>query len=241
MLTDFAGQVDDHAYGIAVQADGKIVLTGQAQNSTGGLDVGLVRYTSKGALDTTFGAAHTGKILTDFMKQSDEGFAVTAIGGGKLLVGATVTWSDSAGAVADSDFAVYRFNSNGTLDTTFAKTSDAGPGLVTADFSPTADAVDDYLSDMSVGCGGEIVVAGTTTVSVSSQGVGTYDFAVAKFKPDGTPDLTFNKTGQATLNIGSTNDIGRSVQLLNNDKVLVTGTTYLGTGASAHNAFAPAL
>ncbi len=239
VMTDFAGKTGDSATSIAVQGDGKIILDGQAQNSAGGFDIALARYTAAGVLDTTFGPAHTGKITQDLAGQADAGWAVSVIGGGKILVAATVTWSDGKGVALDSDFGLLRFTSSGLLDTTFAKGSEWGPGIQTTDFNPSATAFsNDYVSDMSVCCCGEIVIGGTTQVSTDSKGNPIYDFAVAKYKADGTLDTTFNKTGKATIDFGTPTDIGRSVQLLSNDKVLVTGSTVIGTGTSAVGEFA---
>src|SRR6266702_1946540 len=50
------GSSDDHARALALQSDGKIVVVGSSYNSSSDYDFALARYTSAGALDTTFGA-----------------------------------------------------------------------------------------------------------------------------------------------------------------------------------------
>jgi uncharacterized delta-60 repeat protein len=61
-ITDFA-QTDDYAYSVAVQADGKIVLSGQS-GVYPDLHSALVRYNRNGRLDSTFGTG--GKVVVTF-------------------------------------------------------------------------------------------------------------------------------------------------------------------------------
>src|SRR2546430_17646452 len=56
VLTDFGGQ--DVAYGMAVQADGKVGAAG-FENAGGNYDFALVRFNLDGSLDATFGAGGT--------------------------------------------------------------------------------------------------------------------------------------------------------------------------------------
>src|SRR5262245_16945359 len=62
-VTTAIGTVDDAAYSIAVQSDGKLVAAGYTNN--GAQDTfGLARYNTDGSLDTTFGTG--GKVSTSF-------------------------------------------------------------------------------------------------------------------------------------------------------------------------------
>jgi hypothetical protein len=52
-VTTAVGPGDDFAYGVAIQADGKIVAAGDASNGSD-YDFALARYTVSGTLDATF-------------------------------------------------------------------------------------------------------------------------------------------------------------------------------------------
>ncbi|HMS43753.1 MAG TPA: delta-60 repeat domain-containing protein, partial [Pyrinomonadaceae bacterium] len=121
-ITNIAGA--DAANDIAIQADGKIVLVGSTNNNTGGagFDFAIVRYNADGTLDTTFDT--DGKISTDF-GGIDFAFNVEIQDDGKIVVTGT---TDPVGTPT-SDFAIARYNTNGSLDTTFDT-----DGKVTTDF-----------------------------------------------------------------------------------------------------------
>ena len=57
------GQVIDDAT-IVAQSGGSIVLAGSTTDQTGNQDVALARFSSNGALDTTFGTSNTGVVTT---------------------------------------------------------------------------------------------------------------------------------------------------------------------------------
>src|SRR5262245_31488051 len=111
-LVDVAGG-NDQAAAVAIQGDGKLVLAGTAFNSSNNTnDFALVRLNANGSLDTTFGT--NGKATADFAgagasATTDQASAVALQSDGKIVV------VGSSGA----DFAVARFNANGSLDTTF--------------------------------------------------------------------------------------------------------------------------
>ncbi len=108
---------DNSHSALALQADGKIVLTGTVFNN-GGIDgnLAVVRFNSNGALDTTFGG--TGIVITDF--GADESINDLAIQpDGKIILGGKTHSLDPNDTVSRSDFLLARYNSNGSLDTTF--------------------------------------------------------------------------------------------------------------------------
>jgi len=101
--------------GVAIQGDGAIVTAGASFSTTSG-NIALLRYTSAGALDTTFGGGD-GKVTTD-VGSYDLGSDVALQGDGKIVV---------SGAVGSGKSAVLRYDTAGTLDTSFA-----GDGIATA-------------------------------------------------------------------------------------------------------------
>src|SRR5262245_684540 len=116
VITDFGG--DDVANAVALQSDGKIVAAGRTL--FGGVSsFALGRYNSDGSLDTTFGTV--GKVTTDSL---GDAFALSIRSDGKIVVAGGRTQSPST-------FVLARYNSDGSLDTTFG----AGGKVVRTDFS----------------------------------------------------------------------------------------------------------
>src|SRR5262249_9806424 len=111
VTTDFAGAGDAVA-AIAVQTDGKLVAAGKSfNNSSSNFDFAVVRYNSNGTLDASFGTG--GKATAEVGGRFAFATAAALQGDGKIVVaGSTVNG-------VFNDFAVVRFNSNGTLDTSF--------------------------------------------------------------------------------------------------------------------------
>ena len=122
--TDFTGGGLDYAYAVAVQTDGKIVAAGQTTNiNNGDHDFGLVRYNSNGTLDTAFSG--DGKVVTGF-GAAENARALIIQPNGKLVAAGFRTNSSNSGI---EDFALARYNSDGTLDTNFS-----GNGKTLTDF-----------------------------------------------------------------------------------------------------------
>jgi len=102
---DVGGNKEDEARGLALQADGNIVVVGPVEAATGTADFGIARLTAAGVLDTTFDG--DGKAVVNFnlgQQDNDEAAAVALDGDGKIVVVGTVQRT-SAG---DTDFGVVR-------------------------------------------------------------------------------------------------------------------------------------
>jgi len=195
------GDGDCHGGGLALQSDGKIVVAGYSFNPTGKdrAEFTALRYNADGTLDTGFG--ESGQVLTKIGGKSDSANSVALQGDGKIVVGGY------AFAPNNNDFAVARYNANGTLDTAFN-----GTGKATADFSKL-----DYGRSVAVQSDGKIVIAGD-----AAHGDGRA-FAVARFNANGTPDISFNKTGKVTTDFGSGNAEARGVAVQSDGKIVVAG------------------
>jgi uncharacterized delta-60 repeat protein len=185
VLTDFKGSGSvDVASAVAIQSDGKIVAAGYSDASGTPYDFALVRYNPNGTLDTTFHSS--GKVLTDLSGSGsyDQAHALGIQSDGKIVaVGLSM-------ASGNSDFAIARYNPNGTLDTTFNTT-----GKVLTDLSGAGS--QDEASAVAIQSDGKIVAAGDSTV-----GGGNPDFALARYKADGTLDRAFNSTGRVLTDFG---------------------------------------
>ena len=204
VTTDIGTTSDDYVYAVAVQSDGKILVSGYS-NRGGTYDFTLVRYGTTGSLDTTFGTG--GKVTTDIGTSSfDSGNAITIQSDGKILVGGS---TDASG---NYDFAVARYDSVGVLDPTFGT-----GGKVNTDISAAST---DEVYAITVQSDGKILVSGYANMA------GGNNFAVVRYEANGTLDTTFNTTGKVTTDIGTnSSDFATAMSLQSDGKILVSGTS----------------
>ena len=171
----------DKAYGLVIQPDGKIVAAG-----TSGNDFALARYLENGNLDEDFGT--DGLVTTDFNNLGGSystagGHAVALDSNGKIIVVGYV----QNGSEFD-DFAVVRYNDDGSLDTTFNPGGTLAPG--TAGYITTEVFIQevDRANAVSIQSDNKIVVVGETK---GSPGI----FAMVRYNEDGSLDTTFSSDG----------------------------------------------
>ena len=216
VTTDFGAS--DLGYGVAVQPDNKVIVAGLT-SSAADTSIAIVRYDTDGSFDSTFGAE--GTVRTDFAPSSSEGaYSVALQADGKIVVAGGVAIPGSGTA---ADFALARYNPNGSLDTSFD-----GDGKVITDF---AAAVDGAFS-VAVQPDGKIVAAGVSRPSGSEP----FDFAVARYNPDGSPDSSFDGDGRTTTPIADgSNDSASDLAIQTDGKIVVGGTYFQlpGSGGGA--------
>ncbi len=172
VTTDLGG--DDYCYSVALQSDGKILVAGYSStNVTSDISYfAIVRYNTNGSLDTTFGSK--GFVTTDLgLYNRDFGQSVAVQNDGKILVAGYCY----AGYSYGYDFALVRYNSDGSLDTTFDY-----DGKVITELGG-----DDYGYSVTVQTDGKILVAGTSR----NASTGNNDFALVRYNSDGSLDTTF--------------------------------------------------
>ena len=200
------GTHTNSARNIVLQPDGRIVVSGgiakvvsSAPTPDGHTDI--VRYTSNGSLDASFGV---GGKLTLASQLVGEGLARQ--GDGKfVLVGSVAIGS---GATASTDFALMRLNADGSPDTSFGST-----GTVTTAVSNERDAA----LAVALQADGKILAAGRTS------NINT-DFAIARYNIDGTLDTGFgNGLGVLTVDFFGLTDIAESVAVQPDGKIVVGG------------------
>ena len=161
----------------------------------------------------TFGPG--GKVTTK-RRASGSAFALALQPDGKIVVA-----GDAGGTFAfeKRTFVLARYTSNGRLDLTFGT-----GGKVTTDFGGDTSA---SASALAIQSDGKIVVAGS-----AGPGGGTGDFALARYHPDGSLDLTFGTAGKVTTDFGDS--AGASALALRPDgRIVVAGTT--GTAFAGNN------
>ncbi len=192
VITDIGAKTSDTARSVVIQEDGKILVAGVSSNN-----FAVVRYNSDGSLDTSFD--NDGKVSTDIgSKTSDTGRSIAVQNDGKILV---------AGA-SSNNFAVVRYNSDGSLDTDFNIT-----GKVTTDIG---SGTTDNAYSITLQGDGKIIVAGSSSSN----------FALVRYNSDGNLDNSFGSNGKITTDIGTnSNDIAYSVSVQGDGKILVAGSS----------------
>jgi uncharacterized delta-60 repeat protein len=201
---------------VVVQPDGKIVVAGGAYplfTFTG--DFKVARYNPDGSLDTSFGAG--GIVTTIFPGDGSFAFALALQSDGKIIAAGTDFFDFNPGDMSDTDFALARYNSDGSLDTSFGN-----GGIVTTDFLGHEDDVYSVLIQPD----GKIVAVGSANSPIDF-----YDFAAARYLANGTLDTTFGTGGKTRVDFGNNDlDIANDAALQPDGKIVAAGTTVFDFG-----------
>jgi uncharacterized delta-60 repeat protein len=207
LITNFGAQ--DAVYSIVVQSNGKIVVAGSTcVNDI--CDLALARYNPNGTLDSTFSG--DGKLTTDVGGKDNSTYGGLAIQpNGKIVVA-----GQSFNGV-DYNFTVYRYNANGTPDTTFS-----GDGKISFGFGAGKQ---DFGEDLALQSDGKIVVVGETCDANHD-----CNFAAARLTAAGALDKTFSGDGKQIINMGGF-DVPRCVSLQTDGKIVLAGYKSVAAGA----------
>ena len=199
VTTDFGGA--DYLGAVAMQRDGKIVAAGGMYSPGVDDNFVLARYNPDGSLDSAFGSG--GKVRTDFGPGWDAWAEALAIQRDGKIVVAGNAWRYET---QDDDFALARYNADGSLDSTFG-----GDGRVVSSLQKS-----DYGNDLAIQADGKIVVVGQTAALPPAD----RDFALARFNADGSLDTSF---GGAGFVITPTFDVATSVLIQPDGKIVAAG------------------
>ena len=200
----------DSAFTVALQPDGKIVISGYTIPDGGTPNFGLMRLNPDGSLDDSFDG--DGKLSSDFFGGVDEVHSVAIQPDGKILAAGFAQVSGF-----NYDVALARYNPNGSLDSTFG-----GDGKVTTDFFGG----DDGALSMFLQSDGKIVAAGA--FYSTSQG---YDFGIVRYLPNGDLDTSFDNDGLQAIYFvtGTATEVANGVVVQPTDgKIVVAGYAPVG-------------
>jgi uncharacterized delta-60 repeat protein len=198
----------DFARSVAIQTDGRIVVAGHVSDGTT-LFFGVVRYNSNGSLDTSFGG--TGKVMTLVGNSGGEGKEVAIQADGKIVVVGNSLGRD--GDSTTSDFGIVRYNTDGSLDTSFG-----GTGKI---IIPVGNYYD-YATSAAIQADGKIVAAGRGSYNGTNPNI-----AVVRLNPNGALDTTFGGTGKVTTQIAG-NEVAQAVAIQPDGKIVTVGYTNSG-------------
>lgn len=196
---------------IAVQPDGKIVAAGTADPWYSWQMFAAVRYRPDGTLDESFGQG--GMATTKVGPLWERVYALALQPDGKILVGGE-SYTDIPSGM---DFAMVRYQPNGTLDGSFGAN-----GKVTTNFTGGEYLYNsNIIASLALLPDGRIVAAGT-----AYQDIGSYDFALARYLPDGALDLGFGSGGKVVTDVGWYSDFASELVIQPDGKIIVAGTVY---------------
>jgi uncharacterized delta-60 repeat protein len=197
------GNHDDWCNSIAIQSDGKILAGGSTDIGSPGdfnHDFALLRCNSDGTIDNSFG--NNGIVITHIGLKYNVAYSMAIQQNGKIIL---------AGEANDSifsDFAIARYNPDGSLDNSFGNS-----GVVRIALSETYD----YAKSVALQSDGKIVVAGSAQNGLSNE-----NCALVRFDTVGSFDATFGTNGIMITDIS--NEMGNSVAIQPDDKIVLAGS-----------------
>ena len=193
---------NDGANAVKVRSDGKIVAAGYAFSGASS-SFAVVRYNADGSLDTAFDT--DGKVTTSILAVEDGATGVAIQADNKVVA------SGYAKNGTVLNFAIARYNTDGSLDTSF----DTDGKVTTAML-----AGNDAANAVAVQSNGKIVVAG------AASNVANYDLAAARYNANGSLDTSFDTDGKVTYSVGlETDDVGYAMAIDSAGQIIIAGET----------------
>ena len=183
------------AESLAIDSRGRIVAGGVAHHH-----FAVTRYLPNGDLDPSFGDG--GIAMTDFGFYAAQSVAIDSRD--RVVAAGFVNNPTTSG------FGIVRLKRNGGLDSSFGTA-----GMVTTSFGAAVSA---FPSSLKIDQHGRIVAGGYASSGNGSR----YDFAAARYLPDGSPDDSFSRNGRVTTDIGRY-ESGQSVAIDSKGRVLLGG------------------
>lgn len=190
---------EDFATGVVIQSNGRILVGGTRYPATGSSSFAIMRLTTAGALDTTFGTG--GRQTTTHGANSLQAQTLLLQSDGKPILAGLVT------VAGDREFACARYTSAGVLDSSFGSS-----GLAVISMGSSSDTALDALLDGS----GRVLMTGYT-VTTSAQ------FALLRLTTSGAADSSFDSDGRVTWDLSTQADTAFSMALQPDGKVLLAG------------------
>jgi len=204
---NLSGSSSEYLNDVVVQTDGNIVAAGYANFGVSDDRMTVVRVDTDGNLDVSFNG--TGYQILDIGADDDRFNAVTLDSSGRIIAAGT---SHNG---TDSDIAIVRFNSNGSLDTTL----DTG-GIAVFDISAGNY---DGAQAVAVDSAGRIVIGGITNF-------GNIESLALRLLNDGNLDTSFNAVGYNVIAAGIPFEDISDIALQSDGKIVMVGSAYTPAG-----------
>ncbi len=185
----------------AIDSKGRIVVTGVCVVDSFDIDWQVARFTQDGKPDSTFNGK--GWMYHNFLTREDIPFDLMLEENGNILI------SGCAGVYPQANFALLSLLEDGSLNSQFA-----GTGYLQTDFAGNHDIA--YTASLTAD--GKYLVSGTVRDTVTN-----YDFALARYLPDGSLDSGFGNGGKMTYDFEGPVDYGLYMLKQKDNKFLVCG------------------
>jgi len=199
--TNFPNNRFNNAKAVAIQPDGKLVITGHMEDYEGDEQISLTRLNTDGFPDTSFGTNGKGTVTSPLATYESSNSALVLQPDGKIVVaGSTFPYSGTA----DQDVVIARFNNDGSLDPTFD-----GDGIVVSDFGDNENG-----NDLVLQADGKIMVTGKSGS----------DVLLARYNANGSLDNTFGDNGKVVNDFGGSDD-AKAIKLQPDGKIVTAGTS----------------
>jgi uncharacterized delta-60 repeat protein len=166
------------------------------------LSLSITARSAPGDLDTSFGTG--GKVITDVNNQRNEARKAVIQSDGKIIVGGGISGTNT-------DFLLVRYNTNGSLDSTFGS-----GGIVITDNNGNSD----NLGALAIQADGKILAFGNTGRTGVTPGV-----LLVRYNTDGTLDNSFGTGGMASASFGNFIHFGYSLVIQPDGKIVGVGAT----------------
>lgn len=195
----------DYGQAMLFQPDGKIIVAGYSANFEADDDFALARFNSNGFLDSTFGT--NGKVTRDGYGADDQILSIALQVDGKIVA------AGRTNVATQLDFALMRFNSDGSFDNTFNDS-----GIVVTSTGATVE----ILYKVLLQADQKILVTGYRAGGASA------DFVLMRYNTDGSIDSTFDADGIVLTDFGTTSDRAYTAIIQTDGKIIAAGYTYNG-------------
>lgn len=202
----------DVGLSVAVDSAGRTVVAGAATPDAQDSDFALARYAADGTLDPTFG--NGGRVVTDVSEGNASAKAILIDAAGRILVAGV-----SNDEVGSSAFTLARYESDGSLDTTFG----GGDGITTT----TADLYVSFggIEDIALDATGRILAVGSGGTVPEGEAPFDLDLVLLRFTESGILDTTFGGgEGTITTDLSGSNDEAKAIAIIGGGQIVVGGT-----------------
>ena len=217
------GAYYDYPTALAIQPDGKIIVVGSTMDDFYTGSFAIARFNNNGSIDSSFGnhgkiVTHLGPFITTIGGQyygryaNESAQAVIIQTDGKIVVGGSSyttqgCWDYYGGIYCNPAFAMVRYNSNGSVDSTFGTNGKVADSLTLS-----------WISSMALQNDGKILVTG--------DGSNTNAFITRRYNSNGSIDNDFGSSGIALIKISGTNTYHgtRSTTIRPDGRIIVGGT-----------------
>lgn len=188
---------------MSILSDGKILTVGTIFNDSDFSQFALVRYTSDGRIDTTFG--NNGKVISNFTESKIGLESMLVQSDGKIVLAGIIYNS-----FTNSQFVLVRYTKNGDFDTTFGNNGVVLKGYHT-------------INSITLQEDDKIVVAGFSFEN------NVRDYSLIRYTVNGVQDTSFGNNGTVSLSIGD-RDFWYDVVLKSDEKIVVVGSAKNNSG-----------